>query len=65
MLLFAAAQFGIFFTIIAAIALGTVLDKTFNLGLNIDLKVASSIGIIVQLMALHRFLLLRSLHLKL
>jgi sodium ion-translocating decarboxylase beta subunit len=47
MLLFgAAAQFGIFFTIIAAIALGTVLDKTFNLGLNIDLKVASSIGII-------------------
>lgn len=47
MLLFgAAAQFGIFFTIAAAIVLGSFLDKTFNLGLNIDLKVASAIGII-------------------
>jgi len=47
MLLFgAAAQFGIFFTIVAAIALGAFLDNTFNLGLNIDLKVASAIGII-------------------
>jgi sodium ion-translocating decarboxylase beta subunit len=47
MLLFgAAAQFGIFFTIVAAIALGGVLDNAFNLGLNIDLKVASAIGII-------------------
>lgn len=47
MLLFgAAAQFGIFFTIVAAIAIGGALDNAFNLGLNIDLKVASSIGII-------------------
>jgi len=38
----AAAQFGIFFTIVAAL----FLDKTLNLGLGIDLKIASAIGII-------------------
>ena len=41
MLFGAAAQFGIFFTIMAALALGNVFP-----GLNIDLKVASAIGII-------------------
>lgn len=47
MLLFgAAAQFGIFFTIVAAIFVGDLLDRTLGLGLNIDLKIASSIGII-------------------
>lgn len=47
MLLFgAAAQFGIFFTIVAALFVGSLLDKAFNLGLNIDLKIASAIGII-------------------
>lgn len=47
MLLFgAAAQFGIFFTVVAALALGAALDNWLNLGLNIDLKIASAIGII-------------------
>ena len=46
MLFGAAAQFGIFFTIIAAVALGGLLDQWFHLGLNIDLKIASAIGII-------------------
>jgi oxaloacetate decarboxylase beta subunit len=46
MLFGAAAQFGIFFTIIAALALGNALDSAFGLDLGIDLKVAASIGII-------------------
>ncbi len=47
MLLFgAAAQFGIFLTIIAALFFGNLIDKYFSLGLNIDLKIASAIGII-------------------
>lgn len=47
MLLFgAAAQFGIFFTIVAALFIGNLLDNAFSLGLNIDLKIASAIGII-------------------
>ncbi|MDR1061302.1 MAG: sodium ion-translocating decarboxylase subunit beta [Clostridiales bacterium] len=47
MLLFgAAAQFGIFFTVLAALWLGNALDAAFGMNMGIDLKTAASIGII-------------------